>query len=104
MFILTSPIVTIVVVLVTAFFYAIISGAKHTTFVKQLCLSSSLLALFIGVLGGLSFDKSVAGYQFMSSFSFLKQYNTSLALGVDGLSFVFLLLTLVTFPILFLAA
>jgi NADH:ubiquinone oxidoreductase subunit 4 (subunit M) len=104
MFILTSPIITIISVLVLAFFYSIISSAKHVAFVRQLCLSASLIALLVGVLAGFSFDKAAAGYQFMSSFSYLKQYNTSLALGVDGLSFVFLLLTLVTFPILFLAA
>jgi NADH:ubiquinone oxidoreductase subunit 4 (subunit M) len=53
---------------------------------------------------GLLFDKAAAGYQFMSSTGFVAEYNSSFALGVDGLSYVFLLLTLFTFPFLFLAA
>lgn len=40
----------------------------------------------------------------MSSFNFVPEYNLSFAVGVDGLSFVFLILTLITFPPLFLAA
>lgn len=104
MFILTSPLLTIVSVLSLAFFYALIIGAKHIVVIRQLCLFASLVALFIGVLMGLSFDKGAVGYQFMSSFSFIAEYNAALALGVDGLSFVFLILTLATFPVLFLAA
>jgi len=53
---------------------------------------------------GLSFDKATVGYQYMSSIGFIAEYNSALALGVDGLSYVFLVLTLFTFPFLFLAA
>jgi len=101
---LTSPILTIVSVLGLAFFYALIIGSKDIKTIRRICLFASLAALFTGVLMGLSFDKAAAGYQFMSSFSFVAGYNTALAIGVDGLSFVFLILTLVTFPVLFLAA
>lgn len=104
MFLLTSPLLSIVGVLGLGFFYALVIRVEKVDVIRQICLASSLLALFIGVMSVLSFDKSVAGYQFMSSFNYMPQYNLSFAVGVDGLSFVFLLLTLITFPPLFLAA
>jgi len=63
-----------------------------------------LLALAVGLAAGLSFDKSAVGYQYMTSIGFVAEYNSAFALGVDGLSYVFLILTLFTFPFLFLAA
>jgi len=104
MFTLTSPVLTIVSILGVAFFYALVIGAEKIAIIRQVCLAASFVALFVAVLMGLSFDKSATGYQFMSSFSFVAAYNSSFALGVDGLSFVFLVLTLITFPVLFLAA
>lgn len=104
MFMLTSPILTIVAVLGLGFFYALVIEAEKVIITRQICLTVSFIALFIAILMGLSFDKSAFGYQHMSSFSFVAAYNSSFALGVDGLSFVFLILTLVTFPVLFLAA
>lgn len=103
-FLLTSPLLSIVAVLGLGFFYALISRAEKIDVIRKICLATSLFALVIGVLSTLSFDKSAAGYQFMSAFNYLPQYNLSFAVGVDGLSFVFLILTLVTFPPLFLAA
>lgn len=76
--------------------------AVHSS--RQICLFFSLVALFIGVAAAVPFDKATLGFQFMNTFNLLSSRNLSLALGVDGLSFVFLILTLVTFPPLFLAA
>jgi len=104
MFILTSPILTIISILSLAFFYALVISAQKIEIIRKICLSSSFAALFIGVLMGLSFDKGSVGYQDLSSFNFVTEYNSSFALGADGLSYVFLVLTLVTFPFLFLAA
>jgi len=104
MFLLTSPLLSIVAVLGLGFLYALVIRVEKIDAIRQVCLSTSLLALFIGVFAALSFDKAAAGYQFMSSFNFMPQYNLSFAIGVDGLSFVFLILTLITFPPLFLAA
>jgi NADH:ubiquinone oxidoreductase subunit 4 (subunit M) len=60
--------------------------------------------LIVGVCAGLTFDKSAVGFQYMASIGFVAEYNSAFALGVDGLSYVFLMLTLFTFPFLFLAA
>lgn len=104
MFILTAPILMIVSILMLGFFYALVVGADKFVIVRQICLSASLAALFICFLMALSFDKSLTGYQFMSTFNFLATFNTSFSFGVDGLSFVFLALTLFIFPVLFLTA
>jgi NADH:ubiquinone oxidoreductase subunit 4 (subunit M) len=53
---------------------------------------------------GYTFDKSLAGFQYISAYHVLPNYNLALTFGVDGLSMVFLLLTLFVFPVSFLAA
>lgn len=62
------------------------------------------MALAVGLAMGLTFDKAAVGYQFMSGVGAVAEYNSTFAFGVDGLSYVFLVLTLFTFPFLFLAA
>jgi NADH:ubiquinone oxidoreductase subunit 4 (subunit M) len=101
-FLLTQPILVIVLLLSLTFVVALFSAPSLLGFVKQACLTASLFSLFIGLLSALSFDKGTLGFQFMHVLSDAPQYNISLAIGVDGVSFVFLLLTLVTFPPLFL--
>lgn len=104
MFILTSPILTIISVLGIAFFYALQITAERVELTKKLCLFASFCALFVGILMGLSFDKAAVGYQNTAEFSYVSEYNSAFAVGADGLSYVFLMLTLVIFPFLFLAA
>jgi len=101
---LSSPVVTILSILGFGFILALLASSTKTTAIRQICLVASLSALSVGLASALSFDKATIGFQFLSTFNLVSQYNVSLALGVDGLSFVFLLLTLITFPPLFLAA
>jgi NADH-quinone oxidoreductase subunit M len=101
---LAQPLLTVIFLLSIGFFYALIIPAQRIALIRQLCLLVSLAALFVGVFACLAFDKGAAGYQFMSSFNLITDYNLSFALGVDGLSLVFLMLTLFTFPAMFLAA
>jgi NADH-quinone oxidoreductase subunit M len=79
-------------------------NAKWLFVARAASLWGSLLALASGLFMGLAFDKAAVGYQYMSSIGFVGEYNSAFALGVDGLSYVFLVLTLFTFPFLFLAA
>jgi len=104
MFVLTAPVLSTVAVLLISFLFSLATPAEKISTIRAACLLASLLALAIGLLACLSFDKSASGYQFMSGFHFVPEYNLTFALGVDGLSFVFLLLTLFIFPILFLSA
>lgn len=79
-------------------------GAIRLLLIRQLALGASLLALIMGVLSCLSFDKTNLGFQFLALVNHIASYNLSLSLGIDGLSMSFLLLTLFVFPVLFLAA
>jgi len=72
-------------------------------YATRLAVVYSLAALLIGVYAGYNFDKSL-GFQYLSSYSVLPEYNLSLTFGADGLSMVFLLLTLFIFPVCYLAA
>lgn len=69
----------------------------------SLATGISLLGLLIGLFAANAFDKSLPGFQFLSSYEVLPTYNLSLTFGVDGLSTVFLLLTLFVFPVCLLA-
>jgi proton-translocating NADH-quinone oxidoreductase chain M len=104
MFVLVSPLLSIVAILLISFILSLITPAEKISTIRTACLSASLLAVAVGLLACLSFDKGAIGYQFMSGFHFVPEYNLTFALGIDGLSFVFLLLTLLIFPVLFLSA
>lgn len=101
-----SPIWLILFVLAHTLLYVLYTPqtAEGALSVRKACLQGSLMALAVGLAMGLTFDKSAVGYQFMSTVGTVTEYNSAFALGVDGLSYVFLVLTLFTFPFLFLAA
>jgi proton-translocating NADH-quinone oxidoreductase chain M len=94
-----QPIFVILAFLFGAFgltFLLISSSAEGLNSVRRMILFTSTLALAVGLFSALSFDQAMSGYQFSCNITF--------NLGVDGLSMVFLLLTLYTFPTFFLAA
>lgn len=101
-----SPVWLLLLVLASSLLYVLLSPRTTATLlsVRAVCLWGSFFALAIGVSMSLTLDKAAVGYQFMSSIGFVSEYNSAFALGVDGLSYVFLMLTLFTFPFLFLAA
>jgi NADH-quinone oxidoreductase subunit M len=101
-----SPIWLILFVLVHTLLYVLYTPqtTEGILAMRKVCLQGSLLALAIGLMLGLSFDKAAVGYQFMSTAGTVVEYNSAFTFGVDGLSYVFLVLTLFTFPFLFLAA
>lgn len=101
-----SPVLLILIILVHALFYVLLTPqtAEGILSVRRACLEGSLMALAVGLTMALTFDKAAVGYQFTVSFGEVAEYNTAFAIGVDGLSYVFLVLTLFTFPFLFLAA
>jgi proton-translocating NADH-quinone oxidoreductase chain M len=105
MFAFFSPLLAIVLTLVFGFALSLVTPAENIGRIRRACLASSLLALLFCLLSCLAFDRGTfVGYQFTCGFNFVPEYNLAFLLGVDGLSFIFLLLTLFTFPILFLSA
>lgn len=67
-------------------------------------LMISIVALFLGLIACISFDKAVTGFQFEQELGTNTSYNLTFSLGADGFSMIFLLLTLFIFPVLFLSA
>jgi len=51
----------------------------------------------------LAFDKTANGFHYLERFDVLPQYNLTLTFGADGLSIVFVLLTVFIFPAMLLA-
>ena len=103
-FLLQYPVIAITAVLLLAFVVTKFTPAPTGHGHRVLILTSSLIALFIGVLSCLAFDKSDLGFQFLTQINLLEEFNLSLTFGVDGLSMLLLLLTLFIFPVLFLAS
>lgn len=99
-----SPLLIIVLILAVGFIFSLLTASEYVGRIRQACLISSFLALVFGLLACVAFDRGAVGYQFTCGFNFVREYNMAFALGVDGLSLIFLLLTLFIFPILFLSA
>lgn len=101
---LQNPLSAIAALLAVTLIFTLVIPARNVVTIRYVTLSSSVVALFTGVTACLAFDKSDIGFQFLTALNFIPEYNLSFTLGADGLSMVFLLLTLFIFPILFLSA
>ena len=101
---LQNPLSIISLLLGVTLCFTLVLPARKLVTIRYVILSSALISLFMGVAACLAFDKSSTGFQFLAALNFVPEYNLGFALGADGLSIVFLLLTLFIFPILFLSA
>lgn len=86
--------------LLVGFVTILVVRREHAVRIAIFC---SFAGLLVGIWATLLFDKTVPGFQFLSSHPVLPSYNLSLTFGADGISMVFLLLTLFIFPVCFLA-
>jgi len=98
-----EPLLLLTILLTAGTLFSALLPANNLTAVRTFALLISLVALLIGLLSCLSFDKSISDFQFLYRLDLIPQYNLTLTLGVDGFSMVFLLLTLFIFPICILA-
>ena len=103
-FLLNEPLALILLILVLGFILSLTISAKASSAIRVVTLVTSLLALLVGVLSCFAFNKSDFGFQFITRLHLIPEYNLALTLGADGISMIFLLLTLFIFPILFLSA
>ena len=67
-----------------------------------LVLSMTILLITIDLW--LNFDKSEIGYQYFSQIPLIPEYNLTFSLGIDGISLLFLLLTVFIMPLCIFAA
>jgi NADH:ubiquinone oxidoreductase subunit 4 (subunit M) len=102
--VLQQPLTLIIALLTVSLAILVALPSYNLHFFRRFTLAISLIALAIGLLGCLAFDKSMAGFQFLYRLNIAPQYNLTLTLGVDGLGLLFTLLTLFVFPVCFLAS
>lgn len=106
--VLQQPLVSMIILLTCGLTFLLILPVKFENdrceLPKYIALLVSLATLLVGLLGCLAFDKSTVGFQFLYRYDLLPTYNLSFALGADGLSMTFIMLTLFIFPISILSA
>lgn len=103
-FFLQSPLICLVALLTAAFFVCQSLPENRIDAVRNWCLGFSWAALILGVLSCLAFNQSMTGFQFLFHADLFLLNNLTFTLGADGLSMIFLLLTLFVFPLCFTAS
>jgi len=100
-----NPLACIIFVLFAGFIVAQALPEERVDAIRLWCLDISLIALLLGVLSCLSFNQSMLGFQFLFRIENIPALNNlTFTLGADGLSMIFLLLTLLVFPICFVSS
>ena len=101
---LQQPLLYIKLLLFFALVLCVLISEQNIQALRFTCLLASLGALLLGCLSFASFNQSLAGFQFLIRLDVLPLNNLTFTLGADGLSMIFLLLTLFVFPICFASA
>ena len=71
--------------------------------IKQAALATTLLVAVTGILTWINFDSSNTAFQFVQSVSWIPSFGINYAVGVDGLSLVLILMSVLLAPIVVLA-
>jgi len=71
--------------------------------VKQSALLVSLLVAALGIIMTVGFDRGATGFQFVERYSWIPSFGISYQLGVDGISLILILLSVLLVPIVILA-
>jgi NADH-quinone oxidoreductase subunit M len=71
--------------------------------VKQSALLVSLLVAALGITMTVGFDRGVTGFQYIERYSWIPSLGISYQLGVDGISLILILLSVLLVPIVILA-
>ena len=76
---------------------------EQTLRIKQAALATTLLVAVTGVLTWFNFDSSNTSFQFVQSVEWIPSFGINYAVGVDGLSLVLILMSVLLAPIVVLA-
>ena len=76
---------------------------EQTLRIKQAALATTLLVAVTGILTWLNFDSSNTDFQFAQSVEWIPSFGINYAVGVDGLSLVLILMSVLLTPIVVLA-
>ena len=76
---------------------------EQTFRIKQAALGTTLLVAITGILTWLNFDSANTDFQFAQSVEWIPSFGINYAVGVDGLSLVLILMSVLLTPIVVLA-
>ena len=76
---------------------------EQTLRIKQAALATTLLVAITGVLTWFNFDSSNTAFQFVQSTGWIPSFGINYAVGVDGLSLVLILMSVLLTPVVVLA-
>ena len=76
---------------------------EQTLRIKQAALGTTLLVAITGVLTWFNFDSSNTAFQFVQSAEWIPSFGINYAVGVDGLSLVLILMSVLLTPVVVLA-
>lgn len=77
--------------------------ATNAKLVKQSALLVSVLVAALGITMTVGFDRGVTGFQYVERYSWIPSLGISYQLGIDGISLILILLSVLLVPIVILA-
>ena len=77
--------------------------ATNAKLVKQSALLVSVLVAALGITITIGFDRGVTGFQYVERYSWIPSLGISYQLGIDGISLILILLSVLLVPIVILA-
>jgi NADH-quinone oxidoreductase subunit M len=77
--------------------------AANTKLIKQAAFVISLLVAGVGISAALGFDANKSGFQYVEKYSWIPALGLNYQLGVDGISLILILLSVILVPIVILA-
>jgi NADH-quinone oxidoreductase subunit M len=77
--------------------------ATNAKLVKQSALLVSVLVAALGITMTIGFDRGVTGFQYVERYSWIPSLGISYQLGIDGISLILVLLSVLLVPIVILA-
>jgi NADH-quinone oxidoreductase subunit M len=88
--------------LLGALLIAVLPGT-NTKLVKQVAFAISLLVAGVGISAALGFNLNKSGFQYVEKYSWIPALGINYQLGVDGISLILILLSVILVPIVILA-
>jgi NADH-quinone oxidoreductase subunit M len=77
--------------------------ATNSRLIKQAALAISLIVAGVGISAALAFDTAKSGFQYVEKYSWIPSLGINYQLGVDGISLILILLSVILVPIVIVA-
>ena len=77
--------------------------AANSRLIKQTALAVSLIVAGVGISAAIAFDTGFKGFQYVEKYSWIPSLGINYQLGVDGISLILILLSVILVPIVIVA-